>query len=65
MSTGKNNIMVSYKIDTDTVGNIMPMHMYKKLFLNITNEQITKTKNKNGLLKMYNRTTITQLGIVQ
>ena len=59
---GKNDIMVSYKIDTGRDGNIMPLHMYKKLFPNITNEQLVETKNKNVLLKTYNKTTITQLG---
>ena len=63
MSAGKNNINVSYKIDTDSNGNIMPLHMYKKLFPNIRNEQLAKTKNKNVLLKAYNKTTITQLGV--
>ena len=34
----------------------------KKLFPKITNEQLVGTKKKNILLKMYNKTTITQLG---
>ena len=40
----------------------MPLHIYKKLFPSITNEQLATTKNKNVPLKTYNKTTITQLG---
>ena len=61
-SAGQSSIMVPYKIDTGSNGNIMPLHMYKKLFPNITNKQLATTKNKNVLLKMYNKTTSTQLG---
>ena len=56
--------MVPYKIDTGSNGNIMPLHMYNKLFPSITNEQLATPKNKNVPLKMYNKTTITQ-GCVQ
>ena len=62
MSAGQSNIKVPYKIDTGSNGNKMSLHVYKTLFLNITNEQLGATKNKNVLLKMYNITTITQLG---
>ena len=61
MSAGPNNIMVPYKADTGNDGNIMPLHIYKKLFPKITNEQLVATENKNILLKMYNKTTVTQL----
>ena len=61
MSVHKHNIMLSYKIDMGSNGNIMPLHVYKKLFPNITNEQLAKTKDKSVLLKTYNKTTITQL----
>ena len=60
MSAGQSNLMVPYKIETGINDNIMPLHMYKKLFPNITNEQLTTTKNKIVLLKMYNKTTITK-----
>ena len=63
MSAGQSNIMVPYKILAGSYGNIMWQHMYKKLFPSITNEQLATTKNKNVLLKMYNKTTITQLGM--
>ena len=35
---------------------------YTKLLPKVTNEQLATTENKNILLKMYNKTTITQLG---
>ena len=60
---GQNNIIVPYKIDTGSNGNIMPAHVFRRLFPNVTNEQLAKTKNKHVLLKTYNKTTITQLGI--
>ena len=62
MSAGPNNIMVPYKVDTGSDGNIMPLHICKNCFLKITNEQLAATKNKNILLKTYNKTIITQLG---
>ena len=40
-------MMVPYKIDRDNNANIMPLHIYKKLFPKITNEQLPATKNKN------------------
>ena len=61
-SADQSNIMVPYKIDSGSNGNIMALHMYRKLFPNITNEKLSATKNKNVILKMYNKTTITQLG---
>ena len=61
-SAGQSNIMVLYKIDTGSDGNIMSLHVYKKLFPIITNDRSAATINKNVVLKMYNKTTITQLG---
>ena len=40
-------IIVSYKVDTGSDGNIMPLHMYKRLFPMATKEQLAATKNKN------------------
>ena len=62
MSAGQSNIVVPYKIDTGRDGNIKPLYMYKKLFPCITNKQLAATK-KNVILKMYNKTKITQLGM--
>ena len=41
-------------------GNIMPLDLYKKLFLRSTKEQLAATKNKNIQLNTYNKTAITQ-----
>ena len=43
-------------------GNIMPLHIFKKLYTGVLNEQLAETINKHILLKTYNKTTITQLG---
>ena len=61
-SVGKNSISVPYKIDLGSDGNIMPLHIFKKLFSGVTNEQLAETINKCILIKTYNKTTITQLG---
>ena len=54
MSAGQNNLMVPYKIDTGSHGNIMLLHMYNKLLPSITNEQLATTKSKNVLIKQQN-----------
>ena len=51
MSAGQSIIMVLYKTDSGSNGNIMPLHVYQKLFSSITNEQLAATENKNVLLK--------------
>ena len=62
MSAGPNNVMVPYKVDMGSDGNIMPLHIYKKLFPKITNEQLVTTKHNSLQIKSYNKTAITQLG---
>ena len=47
MLAGPNNAMIPYKVDTGSGGNIMPLHIYKKLFPKTTNEQLAATKNNN------------------
>ena len=32
MSAGINNLIVPYEVDTGSNGNIMPLHIYEKLF---------------------------------
>ena len=59
---GKNSMSVPYKIDAESNGNIIPLHIFKKLFSWVTIEWLTQTVNKHMLLKTYNKTTITQLG---
>ena len=63
MLAGKNSINIKYKIDMGNDCNIMPTYLFKKLFPEVTNEQLVATVNKCILLEMYNKTTITQLGI--
>ena len=48
-SASQSNIMVPYKIDIGSNGNIMPLHVCRKLFPEITNEQLAAIKNKNIL----------------
>ena len=40
---GGNTIVVPYKVDTGSEGNIMPLFIFKKLFKNITEEQLQKS----------------------
>ena len=62
-SSNQVRIIVPYKVDRGSDGNIIPLQIYKKLFLRATKEQLVKTRNKNIQLKTYNRTTIIQIGI--
>ena len=52
--------MVPYKGDMGSDGNIMPLYIYKKLFLRVTIEQLAATRDKYMKLKMYNQITVTQ-----
>ena len=62
-SSNQVSIIVPYKVDTGSDGNIMPLHINKRLFPSATEEQLATTKNKNIQLKTHNRTIITQMGI--
>ena len=46
MSAGISNVIVPYKVGTGSDGNIMPLHIYKILILNITSEQLVATENE-------------------
>ena len=46
MSAGPNNVMVPYKVDMGSDGNIMLLHIHKKLFPKITNEQLAANKKQ-------------------
>ena len=59
---GDNKIIILYKIDTGSEGNIMPWHIFKKLFKIITEAEFKKTVKGHIKLKTYNKTVITQLG---
>ena len=47
-----------YKVDTGSDGNIISLHLYKKMFPRATKEQLAATKNKNitwlGIFNHYN-----------
>ena len=62
MLTGINNVIVPYEVDTGSDGNMLLLHIYKKLFPRKTREQLAAIKSKGVQFKMYNKTTITQLG---
>ena len=59
---GTNNIVIPYKIDMGGKGNIMPWHIFKRLFKKITEDEIKKTIKGHIKLSTYNKTVITQLG---
>ena len=40
----------------------MPLHIFKRLFKNVTEAKLKKTIKKHLKLKTYNKTAITQLG---
>ena len=50
-SAGINNVIVPYKVGKGSNGNIMPLHIYKKLFPRITSEQLEATKHESIQLK--------------
>ena len=62
MYTGNNNMIILYKIDTESDGNIMPWYIFKKLLPKVTESELTKTIKKYIQSKTYNKTFITQLG---
>ena len=61
MHAGPNKIVIPYKIDTGSKGNIMPWHIFKKLFQNITEDELQETIKGHMKLRTYNKTIITQL----
>ena len=63
MQSGGNTIVIPYKIDTGSKGNIMPLFIFKKLFKNVTEEQLQKSIKGHIRLRIYNKTNITQLGM--
>ena len=54
-SSRQNNAIISYKIDTGSNRNIMPMpmliHVFIILFLRVTKEKLAATENKGIVLK--------------
>ena len=53
LKTSSNNVIITvpYKIDTSSNGNVMPLHIYKKVFPRATKEQLMATRNTNIQLK--------------
>ena len=49
------SIIVPDKVDTGSDGNIIPLHLYKRLFPR-AKEQLAATINKHTQIKTYNRT---------
>ena len=60
--TGTNNIVILYKIDIGSEGNTMLWHIFKRLFKNVTIDELKKTIKGHIKLRTYNKTVITQLG---
>ena len=52
ISVGKNSILVPFKRDIKGNGNIMPLHIFIKLFPVVTNEWLADTINKHILSNM-------------
>ena len=44
MSSSQASIIVHYKLDIGSDGNIMPLHLYKKLFPRVTKNNLHKQK---------------------
>ena len=42
MHAGTNKIIIPYKIDMGSESNIMPWHIFKRLFKNITEDELKK-----------------------
>ena len=43
MCVGSNNVIIPYKLDTGSDGNIMPWYIFKKLLPRVTESQLMKT----------------------
>ena len=62
MQVGETTLEVPYKIDTSSEGNLMPFYIFKRLFRNMSEEQLKGSVKGSIKLKTYNGTHITQLG---
>ena len=65
METSSNKVIITepYKVYMGIDGNIITLYIYKKVFPRATVEQLVAKRNTNIKIKMYNWTTVTQLGI--
>ena len=55
MHAGNNKIIGPYKIDTGSEGNMMPWHIFKRLFPSVTESELKKTVKMHINLKTYNK----------
>ena len=62
MHAGDNKVIIPYKIDTGSDGNIMPWYIFKKLFPRRTEAELAKSIKNHIKLKTYNKKVIAQLG---
>ena len=46
-SSNQVRIIIPYKVDTGSDGNVMHLHIYKELFPRAIKEQLAVTRNKN------------------
>ena len=60
---GKNALEIPYKIDTGSEANLMPLYIFRKLFKNMSKEQLKRSVEGNIKLKTYNSMHIMQLGV--
>ena len=60
VQAGENALEVLYKIDTGSEGNLMPLYIFRKLFM--SKEQLRRSVKGNIKLKTYNGMHIMQLG---
>ena len=58
MQVGKTVLEIPYKIDMGSEGNLMPLYIFRKLFANMSEEQLKRSVKGNIRLKMYNGTHI-------
>ena len=63
MQVGRNIIIIPYKLDMGSKGNIMPLFTFKKLFKNVTEEQLWKSIKDHIRLRTYNKTNITHVDV--
>ena len=59
---GESIVEVPYKIDMGSKDNIMPLYLFKKLFKNVTVEELKKSIKNYITLCTYNKINIMQLG---
>ena len=51
MYIDNNNVIIPYKIETGSDGNIMPWYIFKKFFPRVTESQLAKTVKNHIKLK--------------